>query len=131
MFEEAWEKLLVQAETKKRRAIAAAEAEYQQVVEAVRLVRGLSESGRSRVAHGRLSSLVLAAVEQIEGGFTVRDVEARLHVLSPEIAERTSIASISTTLRRLVGRKIQVAEPGNSTTPSRYRRVDFSLEGVG
>lgn len=127
MFDEACEELLIQAGLRRAQAIAAAEADYRLAVQSVRLfrkLRGMPASGR--VVHGKLSSAVLAAVEEMNGDeFTVRDISERL---APEIAERTSPASISTTLRRLVGKKVRLAEAGNGTRPSRYQRLDQEVK---
>lgn len=125
MFDEACEKLLNQAELRRRQAIAAAEADYRMAVQAVKLIRSMRGTSTSdRLAHGKLSAMVLAAVQQIDDGFTVRDIEARLQKLAPEVAQRTSLASISTTLRRLVGTRLRLEEAGNGTRPSRYQRVE-------
>jgi len=94
------------------------------VVEGVALIQALDRPGTVRLSHGRLSSVVQAAVDEIEEPFTVRDVEARLQDLAPDVAERASIASISTTLRRMVsGGRIHLSEPGNATRPSLYRKA--------
>jgi hypothetical protein len=128
--EEACEKLLAQAEQRRLQAIAAAESDYRMAVQTVKLLRSLrGPSTSNRLGHGKLSSMVLAAVQQVNSGaFTVRDIEARLQELAPEVAQRTSLASISTTLRRLVGTSLRLAEVGNGTRPSRYQRVE---EGNG
>ena len=125
MLQEACERVLAEAQRKRDEAIAAAEEEYQRVVEGVALIRALDKPGPVRLSHGRLSSVIQAAVDELDGEpFTVRDVEARLQDLAPDVAERVSIASISTTLRRMVnGRRLHLAEPGNSTRPSRYRKA--------
>jgi hypothetical protein len=68
--------------------------------------------------------VVLEAVEQLDGSFTVRDVEERIQELAPDLAERVSLASISTTLRRLVGKSVCLAERGNAVRPSLYQRLD-------
>jgi hypothetical protein len=119
--EEACERLLSKAEARRRQVIAEAEEEYRQVVEAVRVLRSFGAA--DRLAHGRLSSVVLAAIEQIEGPFSVRDVEARLREQAPEVAEKVSLASLSTTLRRLRGRRLHLTEPGNGTKPAIYQRI--------
>lgn len=129
MFDEACEQLLDQAELRRRQAIAAAEADYRMAVQAVKLIRSMRGTSTSdRLAHGKLSAMVLAAVQQIDDGFTVRDIEARLQELAPDVAQRASLASISTTLRRLVGTRIRLEEAGNGTRPSRYQRLE---EGNG
>jgi hypothetical protein len=125
LLNEACERLLAEAERKRDEAIAAAEDEYRRVVEAVALIRSLDQRPRSerRLSHGRLSSAVLAAIDELDEPFTVRDVEARIQRLAPDVAGRVSSATISTTLRRLIGRQLHLAEPGNATRPSRYRKA--------
>lgn len=124
MLQEACERVLAEARRRRDEAVAAAEEQYQRVVEGVALIQALDRPGTVRLSHGRLSSVVQAAVDEIEEPFTVRDVEARLQDLAPDVAERASIASISTTLRRMVsGGRIHLSEPGNATRPSLYRKA--------
>lgn len=131
MLKQTCDMLLAQAELKRQEAIAAAEEEYQKAVEAVRVLLEMSGAAK-RLAHGTLSGAVLEAVEQLDGAFTVRDVEERIRELAPEVAERASIASISTTLRRLAEKqRIYLAEPGTGVRPALYHRLEgtMSLEG--
>jgi hypothetical protein len=126
LLQEACERLLAEAEQRRNEAITAAEEEYQRMVEAVALIQAelTRRSGpERRLSHGKLSSVVLNAIDELDEPFTVRDVEARLQDLAPEVAERVSIASLSTTLRRLVGRRLDLAEPGSATRPSKYRKA--------
>lgn len=125
MVQEAWETLLAEAEQTRSAAIAAAEEEYRRVVEAVALLRTLRRAkGPERLSHGRLLAVVKAAIDELDGSFTVRDVETRLQDLAPDVAGRVASASISTTLRRLVDkRRLDLAEPGSSTRPAKYRKA--------
>ena len=125
MLQEACDRVLAEAQRKRDEAIATAEQEYQRVVEGVALIRALDRPGPVRLTHGRLSSMVQAAVDELDGEpFTVRDIESKLQDLAPGVAGRVSIASISTTLRRMsVGGRLHLAEPGSATRPSMYRRV--------
>ena len=124
MLQEACDRLLAEAERKRDETIAAAEEDFRRVVEAVALIRTLDKRGPERLSHGRLSSVIQAAIGELEGPFTVRDVEARIQYLAPDVAERVSIASISTTLRRMVGRQLHLAEPGSATRPSKYTNME-------
>lgn len=125
MLEKACKRLLEEAERVRDETIAAAEEEYQRAVQAVALLQALEKPGPKRLSHGRLLAVVQKAIDGLDEPFTVRDIADRLQELAPDVAERVSIASISTTLRRMVGGRLRLAEQGSATRPSMYRKASY------
>jgi hypothetical protein len=125
-LDRAWEKALEVADQRRQEAIReadairdAAERDYRDLCDAIEELRRLTASGQ-RLQYGKLQESILEVAARLAHPFTSREVAERL----PDgIADSTSLASISTTLRRLAERgTFRVVKQGNGARPTLYER---------
>ena len=107
-----------------KRLRATIEAEYRKKLDALDLIYSMAgrngTSANAQPAKGELARAVIDAILQTRGDFTVRDIEGTLKVTNPNLQAKR--ASLSNTLKRLVGNEIELVEQGSGKRASRYRR---------
>jgi hypothetical protein len=103
------------------------EDEYHEKLRALDMVFGMSggssaKSGTNgaRKSKGAVPQAVRNALQKITGEFSVRDIEQQIKVDDP--ASNFKRASISSTLKRLVGEEIIMTNEGKGKRGSKYRR---------
>lgn len=106
------------------------EAEYHKKIEALDLVfkmssNGVAGNGTSGQVFGKgtLLKAVRQALEGLRVDFTLKDVEERIRANNPSFAATIKRASLSSTLKRLVGQEIEVVELGKGKRASTYRKA--------
>jgi hypothetical protein len=112
-----------------RRLRAQVEREYQQKLDALELVWNMAQGQKEpatrirSASKGSLLAGIRDAVAAADNSFTLRDIERWLHNNRPELIA-TKRASISSTLKRLVGDKVEVVELGSGKRATVYRRSE-------
>lgn len=112
-----------------RRLRAQIQRKYEDDLAALDRVWKLSQSDRStqggragRMSKGAVLGGVREAVRAMSGTFTLRDIEAWVRSNKPELSA-TARTTISGTLKRMVGREIEVVREGAGKRPTSYKKV--------
>lgn len=102
------------------------EDEYHERIKALDMVFSMSggtspKNGvNTRKTKGAVPEAVRKALQKTTGEFTVRDIEQQIKLDDP--TSNFKRASISSTLKRLVGYEITITEEGKGKKGSKYRR---------
>jgi hypothetical protein len=102
------------------------EDEYHEKMKALDMVFGMSggtspkNGANARKTKGAVPEAVRKALQKTTGEFTVRDIEQQIKLDDP--TSNFKRASISSTLKRLVGEEITITEEGKGKKGSKYRR---------
>jgi len=116
MNEREYRKLSAQIEQRYREDIAALDRIWQ--------LAKPSANGTSRAVKGTRGVVqdgVRAAIGEINGKFTLRDVEHWIRANKPDLHD-TARTTISGTLKRLVGKEIEVLEAGKGKRATVYQK---------
>lgn len=117
------------ADLERARAIAAAEQKYRDTIAALRRVMELSERkdtvlppDASPIRHGEISLRVKRALAEMPETFSLRDVVKAVH--KQDVSGGTiNNKAISVSLKRQLGRQLELLEKGQGKRGSRYRKV--------
>ena len=106
------------------------EKDYHERLRALQIVYDMSKKMNAEGAEddeatgrGPLTAAVRAVLPEMEGDFTLQDVEGLLRRLQPAAATGLKSASLSSVLTRLADKEeLKVITPGKGRTPTVYRK---------